>query len=272
MIQENFLNYKDYRYLWLNVGLLVVLVFFYFLYDPIGGRNGGTYLGYTYGVIATLAILYLLWFGMRKRSYNSQLTTLKGCLSAHVWLGIGLILIVPLHSGFQFGINVHTLAYALMLLTIASGMFGARIYLKLPPKILSHRGGGTIKSLVEQSNDISTEIDWLARDRSDDFLRLVERVDFTFNPSVLSAFRNKKPEEIPAKEIANLLSKLTDAERDEAFKVVGLASRKRHLVEQIQNEIRVMATFRSWLYLHVPISYGLIAALGIHIFTVLFMR
>ena len=39
-----------------------------------------------------------------------------------------LIVIATLHTGFQFGWNVHTLAYVLMMLVILSGMFGIAAY------------------------------------------------------------------------------------------------------------------------------------------------
>ena len=42
--------------------------------------------------------------------------------------GLSLIVIVTLHTGFQFGWNVHTLAYGLMLLVIVSGIFGIVVY------------------------------------------------------------------------------------------------------------------------------------------------
>lgn len=272
MIEETFLNYRGYRWLWANLAFLGVLIAVYLWHEPVGGKNGGTFLGYTYGIIATAAILYLLWFGLRKRSHYSRITTLKGCLAVHVWLGIALSLIVPLHSGFQFGANVHTLAYLLMLGAIGSGIVGATIYLRLPTKILSHRGGGTVKSLLEQVHTVTNEIDWLARERSDQFLALVDRMDFRYRPSMIAAMLDRKPAEVPPRDIAAFLSKLPDAERSEALKVVGLANRKRQLVDQIQDEIRVMAIFRTWLYVHVPISYGLVMALSIHIFSVLYLN
>ncbi len=101
---ETFFNYRNYRWLWINIIVLGFLVAIYVHDTPIGGRNGGTAVGYVYGSLATAGILYLMWFGIRKRSYSAKYTTLKGCLSAHVWLGIALSIIVPLHAGFHFGL------------------------------------------------------------------------------------------------------------------------------------------------------------------------
>ncbi len=272
MIEETFLNYKNYRWMWIHLVLLGVLIGIYYWDDPIGGRSGGTWVGYSYGSLAAAAILYLLWFGLRKRSHYSRLTTLKSCLAVHVWLGISLIVIVPLHSGFQFGSNVHTFAYILMLGVIGSGILGTRLYLTLPRTVKSQSGGGTIKSLTEEMRMHSQEIEWVAKERSDNFLLLIEKVDFTFIPSIRDALLKRTPPESDNKEIASLLSSLDEAERTEALGVIKHAQRKRELLLQIQEEIRAMALFRTWLYVHVPLSYGLVMAVAVHVFSVLVMR
>lgn len=272
MIRQTFFSYRNYRWLWINVIALLLCIAVYCVNKPLGGRNGGTVVGYTFGGIATAAIMYLMWFGIRKRSHYARYTSLQGCLAVHVWLGIMLAFLVPLHAGFQFGFNVHTLAYVLMLATITSGIIGAVIYISYPPRVQSHRGGGTVKSLLEQVAALSKDIDFLGKDRSDDFYRLLDRVDFVFKPSVARALWQKKIEDVPPKEVASLLSKLSQKESDEGYQVVSLASKKRQLVHQVYSEIRLMAAFRSWLYVHLPLSFGLIAALAIHIFSVFYYR
>ncbi len=42
---------------------------------------------------------------------------------------------MTLHAGFQFGWNVHTLAYALMCLVVASGVVGTVLYLRYPAQM-----------------------------------------------------------------------------------------------------------------------------------------
>ena len=42
----------------------------YLWWQPAGGHNGGTWLGYTLGTIGALLILWLMLFGVRKRRYG----------------------------------------------------------------------------------------------------------------------------------------------------------------------------------------------------------
>jgi len=121
-MHESILAFRKRRYLWLALGISLLAIVAYLLNDPQEPPNGGTVLGYTLGTIGALLILWLTWFGVRKRRYSSTRGTVQGWLSAHVYLGVALLVIVLLHAGFQFGVNVHTLAFVLMVLVIASGL------------------------------------------------------------------------------------------------------------------------------------------------------
>jgi hypothetical protein len=265
---ETFFSYRRYRWFWVNLVFVLGCLIVYLLDDPVGGRNGGTVLGYTLGVLATAGILYLMWFGIRKRSYSAHATTLKGCLSAHVWLGLALVVIVPLHSGFSFGLNVHTLAYVVMLLTIASGVWGALNYSVLAAQVKSHRGGGTTKKLIEQIYLISKDVNALSHDKSDQFLRLVQGLDFEFKPSLRGVLFGQRQEQIPKTVGAELLSGLLQSEQEEGLKIVTLINKKRELANQVAEETLVMTKLKLWLYFHLPISCALVVLVAIHIFSV----
>lgn len=271
MIREGFVGHKKYRWMWVNFALLLALSAIYVCDAPLGGRSGGTVYGYTVGALAAAAILYLMWFGIRKRSYSSSETTLKGCLSAHVWLGMSLLLMVPLHAGFSFGLNVHTAAYALMVVVIVSGIWGALNYSTMAPLIHSHRGGGSFKNMLSQIDLISGDINKLCAEKSDQFLSLARNADFIFEPRFWKILLSKREEGIDRKRMSELLTALPDTERQEGVKLISLANRKREIVGRLRDDMVTFFWLKAWQYIHVPVSFGLVVTLAIHIYSVFFM-
>jgi hypothetical protein len=270
LAQDTFFSYKRYRFFILNVLTLIVLIGIYIMDSPIGGRNGATVVGYTYGTLAALGIAYLMYYGIRKRSYHASLTTLKGTLSAHVWIGISLAFIVPMHCGFNFGLNIHTLAYVLMLMVILSGIYGAIAYFSLAPSIPSHRGAGTVKKHLEQIKIINSSIDDLLTNRTDRFVDLKRKVDFDYNPTLYNALFAEKIELTDRSKLAELLQYLDEKEQVEALKLIGLVDKKIELIDELRREVAVMTKMKIWLYVHLPISFALLAAVLIHIFVVFY--
>ena len=123
-VHESFLVYRGFRFLKAASALAGLSLLAYIAYDPMGPHNGGTWLGYTLGTIGAGLIVWLLLLGVRKRQYDKGAVKLQAWVSAHVYLGLSLLVVGTLHTGFQFGWNVHTLAYALRVIVILSGAFG----------------------------------------------------------------------------------------------------------------------------------------------------
>src|SRR3546814_8954238 len=97
--------------------------------------------------------------------------SLKAWTSAHVYLGLSLIVIGTWHTGFQLGWNVHTLAWALMMLVILSGLYGVIAYATLPA-ILSGLYGviayATLPAALSNNRDEMTQMQMLEAIRAFD--------------------------------------------------------------------------------------------------------
>ena len=72
----SFLSHRGGFWLWFALTLVLASVVAYVWHEPIGLANGGTWLGYTLGTLATLLIVWLTLFGVRKRAYYSRLAAL----------------------------------------------------------------------------------------------------------------------------------------------------------------------------------------------------
>jgi hypothetical protein len=60
--------------------------------------------------------------------------------------------------------------------------------------------------------------------------------------------------------------------RDTLDKLLTVTGDKAVVQRQLQRDIQLQGLMQFWLYLHLPLSFGLLAALAIHILTVFFYR
>src|SRR6201995_5896378 len=155
---EGFLRHRNFRWMKIAGALCLTSIVAYMLIDQKPHPNGGTAYGYTLGTIGALLILWLTLLGLRKRAMTPGRWSLKAWVSAHVYLGLSLIVIATLHTGFHFGLNVHTLAYGLMMLVIASGAVGVWAYVTLPNALSDNRGETTRKQMLAQIEAIDEQI------------------------------------------------------------------------------------------------------------------
>jgi hypothetical protein len=293
---DSILSYAKSRYLWISVALTGGSLAAYLLHDPGGPPNGGTWLGYTLGTIGALLIVWLMLFGIRKRSYLGSTGTLRGWLSAHIYLGASLILIVLLHAGFQVGWNLHTLAFVLMLVVIFSGFFGVYAYLRYPTLMTRNRESATRGAMLEEISDIDQNALALA-DGIDPkihavVLRSIERTrlgggvwsqlrardgsDLALASLTKAMEERKKKRELSDASSGGktatifamvdfLASNANDKQTEALRKLIDMVSRKKGLASKVARDMQYQAIMEIWLYFHVPISFALLAALIGHI-------
>ncbi|HEX5754743.1 MAG TPA: hypothetical protein VFY12_00115 [Arenimonas sp.] len=275
MQEANFLEYRQHRYLKLAVALALVAAFAYAWHQPPVLAYGGTWLGYTLGTVSALLVLLLLWLGVRKRQYRRAPGTLQGWLSAHVYLGTTLLVLATLHSGFELGWNVHSLAYALMLGVILSGFYGVAVFLRLPGRITVNMGEDSLDSLLLQIADLDRE----AR-------RVAMQLPDAINSEVLHAsertkiggswWRQLRGNQLrcPTAAVLALLQRPApqyDAAQSAAHRALyALMLRKQALVNRARRDVMYKARLQFWLYLHVPLSFALLLALLAHVLAVFY--
>ena len=272
---QSLLAYANYRYFKIAVAVGVLTAGAYLWDNPPGGRNGGTWLGYTLGTIGALLILWLLWFGVRKRRYGTGSVPLLGWLSAHVYLGATLIVIATLHAAFQVGLNVHTLAYLLMLFVIFSGFYGVYVYLSIPRLLTDNLGDETRSSLLLKIADLDRQAREMALGLPD-----------AINQAVLTAAQETRIGGSWRRQLAGNDPDCATAAAVQQLQAVGktlrgeearvnqqlytVLLRKQELLAAIRRDVAFKARLDLWLYLHVPASIALLAALTAHVFSVFF--
>lgn len=269
MKRETFLNYRNWYFAKLSIVILSILALLYFIDAPLGGRRGNTIVGLTLGVLATLGILYLTYFGIKKRCYATSSGNLVATLSAHVWLGLSLLLIVPLHCGFHLGLNVHSLTYLLMIVVIVSGIFGAITYRVLPQRLYSQRGAEKPEEFISIIQDLDAGILALA-DLNEELKKIVRQLDVNTDYYLRANFSLSRPKPIDEKKAADLVSALPADLNNNAINLLNLLAKKRGILIKFTEEVRASAMLKIWLFLHIPFTCLLLIVLFIHIYLVFY--
>ncbi len=297
-MHQSFLLYRHSLFLKLAVLISTLSIAAYIIYSPAAQQpyNGGTWLGYTFGGIGTALILWLMWLGIRKRSYASRFGSLQAWVSAHVYLGVALVFIVTLHTGFQFGFNVHTLSYLLMILVVISGIYGVFAYLWYPQRMMENLDGSSQNLLLHEIFNLEQEClelgDTLGEELHAALLHSMETPIIANNlwqrlsrakawsRLPLSRQRRRQLKQAGLLEdreeydftmylVADKMLHTDDPEQTARMsQLLDVLGRKNALAERLRRNVQYQALLDVWRYLHIPLSFALLAALIVHIITV----
>ncbi|MFD1612147.1 hypothetical protein ACFSCW_10075 [Sphingomonas tabacisoli] len=272
---DSFLRYRNFRWAKIAGLICVIAIAAYMLIDIKPHPSGSTAEGYVLGTIGALLILWLTLLGVRKRAMTPGRWSLRAWTSAHVYLGLSLIVIATLHTGFQFGWNVHTLAYALMMLVILSGIWGITMYGTLPQALSDNREMMTETQMLEALRSIDRQLHDAAQPLPHEQAALVLS-SLEQNPfggglwaRLTGRYRRcaTRAAQIELRRDAAFRPKIAD---DPLERVDSLLERKSGLLARVRRHLKLKALLEVWLYVHVPVTFALIAALSAHIVSVFF--
>ena len=277
---ENFLAYR--RYFWgkLTLATTLVLVLSYIYYSRRVSPNGATLVGLIYGILSFLAILLLMYYGMRKRSYTAKHWSLRAWLSFHAYIGTMMLILVPLHAGFKFGFDIHTLAYVLLAIVVVSGIVGAALYLLLPRRFeafgeeLTYAWG---HSTDDELRKIIRQMRALAADKSQEFADACQaEIEYGIPKRHVGwglLWRKSATAAAVATQIEafrGYLQHIPEAEHGAFQSVARLATQKRDLEHRMVAQMRLQNLLEAWLYFHLPVSIVMLVVVIIHILVVFY--
>lgn len=262
--------------LWAKVaGTLSLIAVMLYIADPAPRASGGTAYGYASGTLAAGMMIWLTMLGVRKRAMTRGRWSLKNWTSAHVWLGLSLTVIVTLHSAFDFGWNLHTLAYVLMMVVILSGLFGVVTYATIPAKLSANRGETTEAQMLESLRSIDRQLNDAAQpiDRDSAALVLQSIEDDPFSGNVWNRLSGRYPRCKTAAAQAAIhqrTGRTADTGDDPLERVDALFAKKQALLARMRRHMRLKGLLEIWLYVHVPVTFAAIAAVTAHVVAVFF--
>lgn len=284
----NALQYAGGRYLWIAIGLLAASFALYWLQEETTPPSGGTWQGLTLGIVAGLLIFWLNYLGVRKRRYG-QGGSLKGWVSAHVYLGTALIGVSLFHSAGQLGWNIHSLFFWLMMAVIISGMIGMSVYLSLPRRLSAIRKTRSRAEILEELEGLELASLERAADCSEIISMAVRtaleqtRVGGSVARQLLGRDRSSFEEmtsdggvrrsNVDQQQLLRFLSEQAtqtrDAKETTALRhLMSLTARRQDLLRRVRRDVQIQGWLQAWLYVHVPLSIAVLFALVVHIVVV----
>lgn len=289
-MHESFLQYTSHRYLKWSLALSAASIALYAWHDPRSPPNGGTWLGYTLGGIGAALILWLTWLGIRKRSYDSSLGTVQGWVSAHVYLGLSLLIVVTLHTGFQFGWNLHTLCYVLMVIVVLSGVLGVVIYRTVPETMSKNRAEQTPEQLWQEIVDLDQRALRAAAGLPARFYDIIrsnrDRTQLGGSALAILSARDRSQIELidesrtqrivdnpdQTRLLAWLAEEMAASNDGEQTRKIGalidLIGLRRVTLRRLQRDARIRGWLEVWLFVHIPVTFGLLGTLIAHVVSV----
>ena len=233
--------------------------------------HGGSRIGIAYGIIGSALIVLLLAFGIRKRRYRSRLGRVESWLQSHVYLGLLVVVVILLHSGFRFHDLVAVTAFALLGLVAASGVVGAVAYTLVPAWLTEAESNLTPQQISDQLNQLAQSMGRLASGKSAAFRATCARLLRAERPGWLAGWRVvwSRGASAPMSERGGAWQALRDQvgleERGEFDALLVLSRQRQDLHRRLIARQRYQNLLEAWLYLHVPLSVAMLVAIAAHV-------
>ena len=129
------IDYTHKRWLIASLAILGVSAFLYGIYrapELSGQSMGGTALGLAFGVVGFAFMIFAGLLGARKKVPVWRMGRAQTWMRGHLWLGLLSLPILLLHSGFRYGHGLTAVLMTLLIIVVASGIFGAALQHYMP--------------------------------------------------------------------------------------------------------------------------------------------
>jgi hypothetical protein len=121
---------------WAIASLIALVVFTgaYVAYatNAPSGPRGGSAVGLAFGVIGFGFMIFAALLGARKRVPTWRIGRAQAWMRGHLWLGLLSLPMISFHGGFHFGGTLTSVLMWLLIITVASGVFGAGLQHYVP--------------------------------------------------------------------------------------------------------------------------------------------
>lgn len=128
------------------------------------GPRGGSATGLLFGIAGFAFMIFAALLGARKRVPTWRLGRAQAWMRGHLWLGLLSLPMILFHGGFHFGGTLTRVLMWLLIVTVASGVFGAALQHYVPrimtadvPLETIYDEIGNVRKLLLEEADRSVE-------------------------------------------------------------------------------------------------------------------
>jgi len=273
-----------------TVAILVVAVAIY-VPSALGSTppSGGSLLGLVYGIAGFGAMAVVTLLALRKKFPIWRIGRTKVWMRAHLWLGALSLPLILLHAGFLFGHGLTSILMWLFVFVYLSGFFGAYLQHTMPRRILRDVPMETIydqighvrEQLLDEGDTVVAEASGklqvavpviesganalasVMRIGADDTAPLREFYTKEMRPFLERPSRNHSLATATSATaaFARLRPILPEPLHGAIADLESLCEEERQLLRQE----RMHGLLHSWLIVHVPLSFVLMALAVVHI-------
>lgn len=278
---------------WLIASLIILGmatgVYLPYARNSIMGAWGGSAIGLAFGIVGSGFMIFSGLLAARKKVEVWRLGRAQSWMRGHLWLGLLSLPMILFHGGFHFGGPLTSVLMVLLILVVASGVFGAALQHYLPKVMTSEI---TFETIFEQIDHVRAQLlaeadELIARASAP--LNLVAAApsgDLAATAdSVLGAEETLAPlRNFYAREMRPFLEEhrgrnqpLTDPEKArgifeglrrllpaEAHETTANLEEICEEERQLRRQVRLHHLLHDWLMLHIPLSFALLLLGCVH--------
>ena len=266
--------------------------------------GGSSLPGFVGGIVGGLICLFEFALWLRKKIRAVKIGTAQAWLRAHIWLGLLTIPLLLIHSGFRFGGPLAAILLVLLFVVVGSGVWGWVLQNYLPAQMLEEIPDETIAHHrdalgAQMEDDARTMVARLCNPAPEGKQAKKEKEEE--EPSVVVAagrtalavpagvsgcqplaafFENALSPYYLRGAAGNaalahqgrsrlLFEKLREEAPPEAHGVVDTLETYCQRRRQWDRQARIHFWLHNWLWVHFPLSVGLIVLMFVHVFVAL---
>ncbi len=140
-----------------SLGIFGVSALLYGIYriPASGGSMGGTALGLAFGSAGLAFMIFAALLGARKKVPVWRVGRAQTWMRGHLWLGLLSLPMIVFHSGFRYGHGLTAVLMTLLIIVVASGIFGAALQHYMP-RVMTREV--TMETIYEEIDHVRAQL------------------------------------------------------------------------------------------------------------------